>query len=105
MGSLHALAKDFGGAAAIVCERVAPQIDNSEIVPGALSQFEPSRLRLLTAREREVLDRLMDGCSNKIIAYRMDLSATTVKAHVANILKKLGVHRRLRAVAIIRSQA
>lgn len=44
----------------------------------------------LTEREREVLERIAAGDSNKLIARAFDLSPHTVKRHVANILDKLG---------------
>ncbi|MBN8488527.1 MAG: AAA family ATPase [Burkholderiales bacterium] len=53
---------------------------------------------LLTDREREVLEHLVRGDSNKLIARALDLSPHTVKRHVANILGKLGVDTRGQAV-------
>ena len=56
----------------------------------------PSSVRL-TAREREILERITAGDSNKEIARAFDLSLHTVKRHVANILTKLGVSSRVQA--------
>lgn len=57
----------------------------------------------LTLRERQVLDLLRDGLSNKEIARRLDIAVSTVKNHVHNLLKKLGAtsrsHLMARAVA------
>jgi DNA-binding NarL/FixJ family response regulator len=47
----------------------------------------------LTAREREVLQLICDGLSNKDIAARLKLSANTVAVHRANIMTTLGVHK------------
>jgi len=52
----------------------------------------------LTAREREVLDLLAEGCSNKEIGERLVLSQGTVKDHVGTLLRKLGASSRLQAV-------
>lgn len=52
---------------------------------------------LLTAREREILNCIARGDSNKAIARTFDLSVHTVKRHVANILGKLGVSSRVQA--------
>ncbi|HEY5759496.1 MAG TPA: LuxR C-terminal-related transcriptional regulator [Steroidobacter sp.] len=52
----------------------------------------------LTLREREILQRIAAGDTNKIIARAFDLSPHTVKRHVANILDKLGVASRADAV-------
>lgn len=53
----------------------------------------------LTPREREVLDLLAAGASNKVIARRLGLSFHTAKAHVASVLQKLGAGSRADAVA------
>jgi LuxR family maltose regulon positive regulatory protein len=58
----------------------------------------------LSAREREVLVRLANGDSNKMIARKLALSPHTVKRHVANILDKLGVQSRGQAAAVYRSK-
>ena len=52
----------------------------------------------LTPREREVLDALAEGLSDKDIAQRLQISNETQRTHVMNVLSKLGVHSRLHAV-------
>lgn len=59
---------------------------------------EPPKSSELTAREREVLQLLASGCSNRVIGERLFVSETTAKFHVGNILRKLGVARRAEAV-------
>ena len=49
----------------------------------------------LSAREMEVLEAIVEGCSNKEIAERFGISKQTVKHHVSNIFDKLGVSNRL----------
>jgi DNA-binding NarL/FixJ family response regulator len=46
----------------------------------------------LTAREREIVQLLAEGKSNKDIATTLDLSVKTVETHRANIMEKLGIH-------------
>ncbi|MCO5122156.1 MAG: response regulator [Rhizobacter sp.] len=54
-------------------------------------------LATLTAREREVLEHLARGESNKIIARALDISHDTVKLHVRHILAKLNLSSRVEA--------
>lgn len=51
----------------------------------------------LTPREREILAYLARGASNKEIARGLELAESTVKIHIQNILKKLGVTSRVQA--------
>lgn len=51
----------------------------------------------LTRREEEVLGLIVRGYSNKEIADELDIRPRTVKAHVSNILKKMGVEDRTQA--------
>lgn len=55
-------------------------------------------LRQITPREREVLQKLAEGLSNKEIAARLHMSVDTERTHMMNILNKLGVHSRLQAL-------
>jgi two-component system response regulator FixJ len=50
-----------------------------------------ARIQHLTQREREVMDRLIAGKSNKNIAFDLGISQKTVDFHRANILEKVGV--------------
>ncbi len=52
----------------------------------------------LTPREREVLEMLAEGLSNKEIAWRMNISEHTVKFHLASVFAKLDVSTRTEAV-------
>ena len=53
----------------------------------------------LSAREREVLEELANGRSNKEIARLLDMTEHTVKFHLKNVFSKLGAERRTDAVA------
>ena len=52
----------------------------------------------ITARQREVLELLLDGLSNRDISQRMGLSVDTVKDHLGGIMRALGVQTRTQAV-------
>lgn len=64
---------------------------------GAKAPAPVSELDKLTPREREILACLARGESNKLIARVLDLAESTVKIHVQNILKKLGLTSRVQA--------
>ncbi len=51
----------------------------------------------LTPREKETLSWLTKGVSNKEIARALDLTESTVKVHVQNLLRKLNLHSRVQA--------
>ncbi|MFC7303486.1 response regulator [Streptomyces monticola] len=53
---------------------------------------------LLSEREREILGLIGDGLTNRQIGKRTDLAERTVKHHVAQLLGKLGVERRVRSM-------
>ena len=54
-------------------------------------------LKTLTQRELEILGYLAVGCSNKVIARKLDLAESTIKVHVQNILRKLELTSRVQA--------
>jgi two-component system nitrate/nitrite response regulator NarL len=54
-------------------------------------------LASLTSRELEILNRIAQGLSNKMIARELGISDGTVKVHVKHLLKKLGMRSRVEA--------
>ena len=54
----------------------------------------------LTPREREVLVLMVEGLNNPEIAERLTIGHSTARAHVSNILSKLGVSNRAEAIAL-----
>ncbi len=55
----------------------------------------------LTPRERDILRLLREGHPNKVIANRLDVSEVTVKSHLGNVFRKLGVQNRLQAMKLL----
>lgn len=58
----------------------------------------PDPLEGISPREREVFALLLDGLPNKLIAHRLGISEKTVKTHLTNIFRGIGVADRLQAV-------
>lgn len=76
---------------------LAPEAIRALVEPG---QAQPDFHYDLTERECEVLALLVKGLSNPEIADRLIVSRATAKAHVSNILSKLGAANRAEAVAL-----
>lgn len=58
----------------------------------------------LTKREREIVDLISDGMSNKEIAQHLHIATFTVKSHVHNVLEKLELSTRLQIAAFVRDE-
>lgn len=59
------------------------------------SKGDPFKSVRMTSREREVIELIAQGLSNKQIAVRLNRAVDTIKSHVHNILEKLQLHTRL----------
>ncbi len=77
-----------------------PYVD-PRLAPDFLRQLsKPRPSGVLSAREREILQMLADGLSNREVAEGLVVSVETVKTHVKHILAKLEAEHRTQAVAI-----
>ena len=54
--------------------------------------------KVLTNREKEVFDLLIDNMTTKDIANNLNISEKTVRNHISNVIQKLGVKGRAQAV-------
>jgi DNA-binding NarL/FixJ family response regulator len=74
----------------------------SRQLPASVAQnlAEHAGEEVLTTRETEVLTRIAEGDRNRDIAVHLGISEETVKAHISNIMDKLGARDRTQAVAI-----
>lgn len=90
-GAFHFVEKPFtdGVLTKIVVEAIA--WSESAQKSSISRQNATDRLSRLTPREREVLDLLVVGHPNKVIAYEMGISARTVEVHRARLMEKLEV--------------
>ena len=96
-----ALADAIGRAAAgesvISPAMTTKLVERFRAPPARAPQAAPDHERL-TPREREIVRHLAQGGSNKEIARHLDVAESTVKIHVQNILKKLGLASRVQVV-------
>lgn len=74
-----------------------------QIARKVISHFneEPTKNKdsMLTNREQDIVNGLVDGLSYKMIADRFDISIDTVRAHIRNIYKKLHVNSKAEVIA------
>jgi DNA-binding NarL/FixJ family response regulator len=91
-------------AVALGAEVLPPALTNtlfSQIARGPFGGNSASILESvrLTGRERQVVELLGEGLSNKEIAARLQIAVHTVKSHVHNVLEKLALRSRLEVAA------
>jgi DNA-binding CsgD family transcriptional regulator len=84
-------------------ERRVTRLATRARVPLPESPSSEGPLSRLTPREREVLDQLARGATNKAIAAELVISEKTASVHVSHVLAKLGVENRGAAAALVRS--
>ncbi len=72
------------------------------VVTASLAQIDAANdeVAQLTERETQILEMISRGLQNKVVAVALDLSVHTVKIHIHNIIRKLGVHNRTEAAAV-----
>jgi DNA-binding NarL/FixJ family response regulator len=91
-------------------EKVLPSILTNSLFSQIIDEVVPitkinarDSIRL-TPREREIIDLITEGLSNKEIAQRLHIATYTVKSHVHNILEKLALSTRLQVAAFARTE-
>ncbi len=77
----------------------APLIEQLLGQRGPIAALAPPPAEPLTAREREVLELVSQGLSNKLIARELQVSEHTVKFHISSIFAKLGAASRTEAIS------
>ncbi|WP_417666600.1 two-component system response regulator NarL [Pseudidiomarina sp.] len=92
----------------LLLEQIQRAVDGKMVLSEAITEVLATALRRpsaptaskldgLTNREREILELIAKGMSNKVIARELDISDGTVKVHVKHLLKKLGLRSRVEA--------
>lgn len=77
----------------VVAEEAAPVSEEARSASAGLASLTPQQFRVLTM--------VCDGLLNKQIAYELNVSEATVKAHVTAIFRKLGVRTRTQAALLL----
>lgn len=76
----------------------------SQIINKAINNTSTSKITnsvKMTKREKQVIDLVADGLTNKEIAQKLHLSTYTIKSHVHNILEKLALHTRVQIAKFV----
>jgi len=107
LGSGYEAARQLGAAplvarvAAVARRGRLPLPEPVDGTSAGTSSPDP-RLEALTRREREVLDLVGTGLTNRQIARRLAISERTAAVHVSNLIAKLGVGNRVEAAGVLR---
>jgi two-component system, NarL family, nitrate/nitrite response regulator NarL len=85
-------------AAGVPASEPAPAIEKPV---AERSRIHSEKLAALTRRERDIVNLLAEGATNKQVAEELDISERTVKGHLSNVFMKLGVSGRLNLVLLL----
>jgi FixJ family two-component response regulator len=88
-GALEFLTKPFDDG--ILLAAISAALEKSRSALAREDHLQDLRMRhaSLTPREREIMDRVVAGCMNKVIAADLDISEITVKAHRGKVTRKM----------------
>jgi len=90
-GAIDFIEKPFSDQMLVESVRHALALDQQARATEAERAEVTARLALLSAREREVMERVTEGKPNKIIAAELGIGEKTVEVHRANVMRKVGV--------------
>jgi DNA-binding NarL/FixJ family response regulator len=93
------------GMRSALCTVLAGEISLPADVPLDNGSDRHAALAALSSQQRRVLEMISAGKANKIIAYELSISESTVKAHVTAILRKLNLRSRIQAALYATRQA
>jgi len=99
-GASDFMEKPFEKAALLACVEAARRLSIADRGANARAEEARARLNVLTDRERDVLNGLVEGLPNKTIAYDLNISPRTVEIHRANLMTKLEVKSLAEALRI-----
>ena len=88
-GAIDFLEKPFDEDALVASARRALEQRSQSLNRNAAAQAAREQIDCLTERERQVIDLLVVGKPNKVIAYELDISPRTVEIHRARVMEKM----------------
>jgi two-component system response regulator FixJ len=88
-GAVDFLEKPFDDELLLASVKRALAVSVQSRSQASLVQIAEQHIGLLTARERQVLEQLVAGRPNKVIAYELDISPRTVEIHRAHLMEKM----------------
>jgi two-component system response regulator FixJ len=100
-GAVDFLEKPFDDERLIAAIRNALDISRAVLSQAAANADTIARMGSLTPRERQVLDLLVAGKPNKVIAFDLGASPRTVEVHRARVMEKMGVRSLAELVRIV----
>jgi FixJ family two-component response regulator len=89
-GAMDYIQKPFDNQALVACTLKALELDRQRDAERIRWQAVNAHIVTLTPREREVLEHIVDGKTNKAIATTLGVSPRTLEIHRARILSKTG---------------
>ena len=91
----------LAGGTFIPTELIAPMRSHRKLTgERPRPNYKCRRTARLRSRELQVVTRLKEGKPNKIIAHELEISVSTVKVHIRNIMKKLHASKRTQVVLL-----
>ena len=88
-GAVDFIEKPFDDELLLESIKRALLLRKESLGQASLAQIAVARIALLTERERQVLEYLVAGKANKVIAYELDISPRTVEIHRAHVMEKM----------------
>ena len=88
-GALDFIEKPFTDEDILSSVRRAKDLSEQEHRQRSLAAYTSARIERLTGRQREILEQLVVGRPNKVIAYKLGISPRTVELHRARVMEKM----------------
>ncbi|MFT4816007.1 MAG: two-component system response regulator FixJ [Pseudohongiellaceae bacterium] len=104
-GAWDFLSKPFRDQELLDCIQSAMLKNHAAEESLALRLDIDSNLTSLTPREKQILDLIVEGIANKVIAIKLDISQRTVEVHRANVMKKMEARSLAHLVTMISALA